>query len=167
MISMHDSLISCELNLMPTQQRTLLLQFAMTKKPDFVHLNLSEARSFSRETSPFLISKDICNSGVAAAITAGKDGLYLSDLGQTIHANVQLSAIKSAVGSGDCLLAGLVAAKNRRLNLVDTAKLAVACGAANCLREDLGMLYKKDVEDLFKQVNISSEQVVKEANQRT
>jgi tagatose 6-phosphate kinase len=31
----------------------------------------------------------------------------------------------------------------------EVAKLAVACGAANCLRQDLGMLYQKDVNELL------------------
>jgi len=32
--------------------------------------------------------------------------------------------------------------------------MGVACGVANCLREDLGMLYKKDIDNLSGQVKI-------------
>ena len=34
-------------------------------------------------------------------------------------------------------------------------RMGVACGGANCLREDLGMLYLEDVKKLFPEVDIS------------
>ena len=49
-------------------------------------------------------------------------------------------------------MAGLVTAYTRGLNLLDTAILSVACGSANCLREDLGMFHKKDVDTLVTRV---------------
>ncbi len=63
-----------------------------------------------------------------------------------------MEKIISAVGSGDSLMAGLVAAYTRDLNLIDTAILSAACGSANCLREDLGMFYKKDLAKLVAQI---------------
>ncbi len=53
------------------------------------------------------------------------------------------------------LVAGLVVAGKRNLNLSETAKLAVACGSANCVREDLGMFYKKDVDTLLTQTELT------------
>jgi tagatose 6-phosphate kinase len=73
-----------------------------------------------------------------------------------VHGNVTVNRCFSAVGSGDCLVAGLMMACLQKMDLSDSARLGVACGAANCLRQDLGMLHKPDVENLFRKVSIES-----------
>ena len=78
------------------------------------------------------------------------DGLYFATPNEIVHAQCEVSEVYSAVGSGDCLLAGLAVAFLRNMNMIDTAKFAVACGGANCIRQYLGMLYKSDVEILQK-----------------
>ena len=125
----------------------------LAANPYCIHINNHEGFEVFKEHSPLKIADAVLKSCDLAAITCGADGLYLSDKSQvSIHASCKLERIISAVGSGDSLMAGLVAAYTRNLNLVDTAILSVACGSANCLREDLGMFYKKDVDKLVTQV---------------
>ena len=125
----------------------------LAANPYCIHINNQEGFEVFKEYSPLKIADAVLKSCDLAAITCGADGLYLSDKSQgSIHASCKLETIISAVGSGDSLMAGLVAAYTRDLNLIDTAVLSAACGSANCLREDLGMFYKKDVEMLVAQV---------------
>jgi fructose-1-phosphate kinase PfkB-like protein len=86
-----------------------------------------------------------------AAVTDGSKGLYLANTRSQINASctVDKEKVYSAVGCGDCLTAGLVVAFVANKTTEDIAKMAVACGAANCLRQDLGMLYQKDVNELI------------------
>jgi tagatose 6-phosphate kinase len=133
-----------------------LLNRALAHHPYGVHLNKNELQSslpFSFEKEPteyFLQFVD------QVALTAGKDGLYLSNGEKTLHAVCPLEKIFSAVGSGDCLTAGLAVAHIRNYSMEETARFAAACGSANCLREDLGLLYRKDVEELLSKVTVNS-----------
>jgi fructose-1-phosphate kinase PfkB-like protein len=90
-----------------------------------------------------------------AIVSAGADGLYLASGNEIFHAHCKIENVLSAVGSGDCLLAGLTVAVRRNMTPMNTARMAAACGAANCLRPELGMLYKTDVERLWEQVRVS------------
>lgn len=129
---------------------------ALDAHPYCIHLNASEATELLKTNNPMQAAVELLQYCSMAAITAGKDGLYLAvETSDVIHANVEISECKGAVGSGDCLLAGLAIATNLGYNTEDTARLGVACGAANCLRDDLGMLYKEDVDQLFQKVQIT------------
>ena len=127
----------------------------LPSKPYCIHINNHEGFEIFKENLPSKIGALISENCDLAAITCGADGLYLFDNNQGyIHAVCKLTNIISAVGSGDSLMAGLLVADKRNYNKAETAKLAVACGAANCIRADLGMFYKKDVEILLGQTEL-------------
>ena len=130
------------------------LEYALKASPYGLHLNLDEAKALSESDDISAIFNSLSNYVELVALTMGKDGLYLKYENRLIHANVHIEQALSTVGSGDCLTAGIAYAVNKNMNLEDIAKWGVACGAANCLREDLGMLYKKDVDNLSDQVKI-------------
>ena len=130
------------------------LQLALQEKPFAVHLNTTEAGEIFGDMEPGKLVSALARHCSLAALTAGREGLFLSNGKQTVHGKVHIDRCFSAVGSGDCLVAGLMAAHLKKMDLEDTARLGVACGAANCLRKDLGMLHKKDVDRLFSQVII-------------
>ncbi len=128
----------------------------LTVNPNCVHINHHEGFEVFNEHSALKITGLVLKHCDLAAVTCGAEGLYLAARSQpSVHANCKLDKIINAVGSGDSLMAGLVVAHKRKLNLAETAKLAVACGAANCLREELGMFYKKDVDSLFTQTELT------------
>ncbi len=123
------------------------LQQALSHHPFGIHINQQEA-------------KDICPTGLQIeefflqfttqlALTAGKEGLYLYDAKQVAHAVYKVDEVISTVGCGDALLAGIVTASARKFSYNDIAKMGAACGAANCMRFDIGMFYKKDVESFY------------------
>lgn len=131
------------------------LQHALAQKPFVVHLNKNEGASFFHDKDPEKMATLLARECEYAAVTDGAEGLYLASNGGTalVHAQCAVDQVYSSVGSGDCLLAGLAVAFKNNMKLEEAARLAVACGAANCIREDLGMLYRQDVEMLEKQVN--------------
>jgi fructose-1-phosphate kinase PfkB-like protein len=54
------------------------------------------------------------------------------------------------------MLAGLAVGNQRNCTVEAALRLGVACGAANCLRPELGMLRRADVEMLLPRVEMNS-----------
>ena len=131
------------------------LENALPLKPYSIHMNTSEARNLFGDPEPEKLALELSKYCTLAAITGGKEGLYLCNGKEMVHANVTVNQCFSAVGSGDCLVAGLMMACMKKMDLADSARMGVACGSANCVRQDLGMLNKQDVNDLFGQVSIA------------
>jgi len=119
-----------------------------------LHLNQEEAAKLCGSSRmPDLLNK-LNNKVELIALTRGKEGLEIYYKGKIISANVEIDKVISTVGSGDCLTAGIAFAVEKDLPLEDIAAYGVACGAANCLTEDLGMLKKEDVERLLPLVKV-------------
>lgn len=136
------------------------LHQALKQKPFSVHVNHREGASLFPEESPEKIAALLAENCDYAAVTAGAAGLYLAGSGNNIQASCKLNKVYSAVGSGDCLVAGLAVAYKRGLPPEEVAQLAAACGSANCIRPDLGMLYRSDVEELQKQIVLEPFQIM-------
>ena len=119
-----------------------------------LHLNQHEAAEFCGSSEFADVQKALLGKVELLALTKGKEGLILSYKGQTVHARLELQEIISSVGSGDCLTAGIAYALSQNLDVREIAAYGVACGAANCIHEELGMLKREDVERLLPQVQI-------------
>ena len=125
---------------------------AISPLPFGIHLNRAEGAELFKEENPERLSTLLNEYCEQAAITAGAEGLYLKNKTEHFWAKCPVEKVYSSVGSGDCLVAGLAVAYCRGLNTTDAARLAVACGAANCISPDLGMLKREDVELLLNKV---------------
>lgn len=130
------------------------LEPALEHHPFAVHLNAAEASALLGMDDPIRNAGALSQRCELAVVTHGAQGAYFAFNGQLLHAICPIESQHSAVGSGDCLVAGLAAAHLRKLPLDQTAALACACGAANCLRPELGMLHHHDVQRLIPQVQI-------------
>ena len=120
-----------------------------------LHINEDELKSINKADSIPSIIKKLSVKVELIAITKGKEGLWLYYQGKLIHANVTIDKVLSTVGSGDCLTAGITYAVEKNLNMENIARYGVACGAANCLNEDLGMLKIEDVNKLLPKVIVT------------
>jgi tagatose 6-phosphate kinase len=129
---------------------------ALAEHPQVVHLNRTEAHDHFGEKDIVKNALLLARQCQYAVITAGAEGVYVANGKEVHHASCTVSNVYSAVGSGDCLLRGLAVAFHRGMTLEDAARLAAACGAANCIREDLGMFYLKDAERIFKEVAVDT-----------
>lgn len=132
-----------------------LLLLALDEHPDVVHVNRSEARALFGDRDVRSCAVELARRCNYALVTSGAEGLYLAHGREVVHARCKIEDVYSAVGSGDCLVAGFALALQRGLSINEAARLAVACGAANCIRRDLGMLHRSDVERLLPLVKVS------------
>jgi tagatose 6-phosphate kinase len=120
-----------------------------------LHINEYEANDNFRTKNHLEIWEYLKEKVSLLAVTKGKDGLYLYSDNNYTHANVILKEIKSSVGSGDCLTAGIAYSIVKNLDFNHIAAYGVACGAANCLNEDLGMLRFEDINELLPLVQLN------------
>ncbi|MFC2115035.1 1-phosphofructokinase family hexose kinase [Bacteroidota bacterium] len=127
----------------------------LNEGPYAIHLNHNEGKSITGLSGIPEMIDYFRKFAELVAITAGAEGLYLGFNDSIIHGKVKLDHVHSAVGSGDCLTAGLATGLIRKMKTEDVVRMGVACGASNCLRKDLGMLYKSDVERLLDEIEIS------------
>lgn len=124
-----------------------------------LHINEHEANEAFGTDSNTEIFNFLKGKVSLVALTKGKEGLYLRSKNKLLHANVLIDKVISTVGSGDCLTAGIAYGIANGLTLEDTARYGSACGAANCLNEDLGMLKASDVRHLFRKVDLTHKKV--------
>lgn len=132
------------------------VQLRNVLKTDFfgLHINEQEAIAIFDTGDTEEIFRKLKDKVSIIALTKGENGLFLNYKGHTLHGNVAVKNVISSVGSGDCLTAGILFAISKKLPVMDMVKYGVACGAANCMTEDLGMLRCSDVKELLPQVEV-------------
>jgi 1-phosphofructokinase family hexose kinase len=81
-------------------------------------------------------------------ITLGADGAVLATADGLWHVAAPPVAVVSAVGSGDCFLAGLVAHLADGASIEAALALAAACGAADTLRPEVAAFTAAEVTEL-------------------
>lgn len=121
-----------------------------------LHINEHEANSVFGTQNHIEIRELLMDKISLIAITKGKEGLFLHSKDHSVHANVSINDVKSTVGSGDCLTAGIVHAIDNGFSFNRIATYGVACGAANCLNEELGILKVADVNKLLNEVELKN-----------
>ncbi len=138
-------------------------KFALAGKPDFVKPNRGEAESWSGQSiSGPSSAKEILGAMLkagasAGAITLGSAGLiWHCATGDTLIANAPKLSSRSCVGSGDSTLAGFAFAAQQRLAPSEAARLAAACGSANCLAPGPGCARAEDIANLKSQIRVES-----------
>ncbi|MEZ4810679.1 MAG: PfkB family carbohydrate kinase [Allomuricauda sp.] len=127
---------------------------ALAKNPFGVHINHNEGYEIYKTHDPLALFSKMGQHSKLIAVTQGDKGLFLSDGKNVVHALSKVDTVISTVGCGDSLMAGLAVAHVKGYDLEETAILAASCGAANCVREDLGMFFKKDVALLQQQCTV-------------
>lgn len=131
------------------------LKQALQVEPFGIHINKKEAAEFyGNGFTPVAYTQKLLNKCNVVALTDGANGLFLGYKNRIAHGKCSVKNIISTVGAGDCLTAGLMHAWYRKESLEEICKIATACGAANCIRPELGMLYKKDVEQFKNNVQL-------------
>ncbi len=89
-------------------------------------------------------------------LSLGKDGAIAAKDNEVVHVQNPLVEAKSAVGSGDCMLAGLTYGFTTGLSLVEAVKYGVAAGTANTLVIGAGQFTMADFESVLSRVKVET-----------
>jgi len=138
------------------------LRAGLEARPDFVKPNRKELATLLgqpvRDAQDALDAAHVLirRGARSAAVTLGADGLVWleSEGGPAWSAKSPRLNPGSTVGCGDATLAGFAFASLQGLAGEKAVRLAVACGAANCLAEVEGRISANDVQSIIPQVEL-------------
>ncbi len=96
-----------------------------------------------------LIFKNKCEIIV---VSLGSEGAMLVTKNKTYIVKPPKVAVKSTVGAGDSMVAGIVFSLSNGKNLKDALQFGVACGTATTMNSGTELCKKEDVEKLYNQL---------------
>jgi 6-phosphofructokinase 2 len=102
-----------------------------------------------KEVSQAIIAENACE---AMAISMGANGALLVTKEEYIHISSPTVEVKSTVGAGDSMVAGIVYGLSNNWNWRDTLSYGVACGTATTLNEGTQLCKKEEVERLYAEI---------------
>jgi len=129
-------------------------------KPYLIKPNVQESeellgRELPNEEAIIRAVLDMVDMGVEiAVISRGQDGLIAATKKEILKAVPPPVKVKSAVGAGDCTIAGLALKLANEEPLSRACRLAVAMGTAAVLTPGTELAHKADVERLLPQVKV-------------
>ena len=136
------------------------LRATLPSGPDLVKPNREEAEhlvgfKIDAEATAFSAAREIRRLGAQnVVVSLGADGLIWADGDEIFIADSPPVEVVSTVGSGDATVAGFAVGQMRKMSNEETIRLAIACGAANCLAKLPGQIDVKDVNRLMPLVMI-------------
>jgi len=137
------------------------LEEGIKAKPYLIKPNIHEAEELLKTELPTeeAITKAVLNlieMGVEiAVISRGKDGIIAATRDGMFKAVPPPVKVRSAVGAGDCTIAGLALKLARGEPLIEACRLAVAMGTAAVLTPGTELCHRADVEKLLPQIKVS------------
>jgi 6-phosphofructokinase 2 len=129
-------------------------------KPYLIKPNVRESegllgRELPDEEAIIRAALDMVAMGVEiAVISRGKEGLIAATKKEILKAVPPPVKVKSAVGAGDCSIAGLALKLAREEPLSEACRLAVAMGTAAVLTPGTELAHKADVKKLLPKVKV-------------
>lgn len=96
-------------------------------KPNVHELSALVGRELADEASVVVAARDLIARGVSlVAVSRGADGAVFVSADEVVVARPPAIPVRSTVGAGDAMVAGIVAAQLRGLSLLESARLATA-----------------------------------------
>jgi 6-phosphofructokinase 2 len=129
-------------------------------KPYLIKPNIQEAegllnRELPTEEAIIKAALDLVEMGIEiAVISRGKDGIIAATKQEVVKAVPPPVKVRSAVGAGDCTIAGLALTLANEEPLLEACRLAVAMGTAAVLTPGTELAHRADVERLLPQIKV-------------
>jgi len=134
------------------------LEEGIKAKPHLIKPNVREAEALLKTELPteeviIDAALNLVETGIeVVVISRGKDGLIAATKRRMVKAVPPEVKVKSAVGAGDCTIAGLALKLVHEEPLIEACRLAVAMGTAAVLTPGTELCHRVDVERLLPQV---------------
>ena len=136
------------------------LENALSARPSLIKPNREEAAGLVGHTVQDLrqaaaAARALCSRGPeTVALSLGGEGAVVAHGREIWYATAPRVQPRSTVGSGDSFLAGWAVATAERRETTERLRLAVACGTANCLATQPGVLDAEMVRTLEAQTRV-------------
>lgn len=116
---------------------------------DTIELNIETAITAARE----IIARQ---QAEVVVVSMGASGALLVTAAESVHFTAPVVKIRSVVGAGDSMVAGIVYSLNNGDNIKNAVRFGVACGTAATMNEGTALCRRTDVDyliPLIKEVN--------------
>jgi len=136
------------------------LEEGIKAKPYLIKPNVREAEALLKTELPteeviIKAALNLLETGIeVVVISRGKDGLIAATKRRIVKAVPPEVKVKSAVGAGDCTIAGLTLKLVHEEPLIEACRLAVAMGTAAVLTPGTELCHRADVERLLPQIKV-------------
>jgi len=136
------------------------LRLGVEAKPYLIKPNVTEAEHLLGRRLPDLAAviegaREVVSRGVSVVVVSmGKDGAVCVDREHVWHARPPQVPLRSTVGSGDSLVAGLAVALARGESLDKGLRIGTAAGAATAMTPGTALGTAADIAELLPQVEI-------------
>ena len=125
-------------------------------KPNLAELSGVTGRPLQTAEDAAQAARALLDRGVGCvAVTLGADGALFCWPDCMFRAECPRVPVGSTVGAGDSVVAALAYARQRQLSREDTARLAMATGAANVMCSGTQAARLGDIEQLLPQVRVT------------
>lgn len=137
------------------------LKVALESKPYLIKPNSDEIKQLlnvnvESKEEIILAARELLNMGAQnVCISLGKDGMVFLNNECTFEVTIPVVDAINTVGSGDSTIAGFSVGILREYNIVDTLKLANACGISNALNVETGFVKLDEIDKYSKLVEIT------------
>jgi len=129
-------------------------------KPYLIKPNIREAeglldRELPTEEAVIKAALDLVEMDIEiVVISRGKDGIIAATTKEILKAVPPPVKVRSAVGAGDCTVAGLALKLANEEPLLEACRLAIAMGTAAVLTPGTELAHRADVEKLLPQIKV-------------
>jgi len=129
-------------------------------KPYLIKPNVHEAeellkRELPTEETIIKAALNLLETGIEiAVISRGRDGIIAATKKNIVKAVPPPVKVRSAVGAGDCTIAGLALKLAYREPVIEACRLGVAMGTAAVLTPGTELCHRADVESLLPQIKV-------------
>jgi 6-phosphofructokinase 2 len=125
-------------------------------KPSMRELRGLVGRELTQETEQEEAAMQIVKRGQAEVIvvSVGSAGALLVTAGECKRIPSPTVSVKSKVGAGDSMVAGIVLALARDLSIRDAVRFGIACGAAAVMTPGTHLCRREDAEQLFTKIMV-------------
>lgn len=136
------------------------LEEGVKAKPYLIKPNVREAEALLKtellaEEAIIKAALDLVKTGIeVVAISRGKDGLIAATKQRVVKAVPPAVRVKSAVGAGDCTVAGLALKLVHNEPLTEACRLGVAMGTAAVLTPGTELCHRDDVAKILPNVKV-------------
>lgn len=137
------------------------LRQALKAGPDFIKPNVHEleallGRALPTEADVIAAARELVAGGVGLVVVSrGADGACFVTADEVITARPPSVTVRSTVGAGDAMVAGVVAARLRGLSLADTARLATAFSLSALTRTGTSLSLQAEIDAFASRVQIT------------
>lgn len=124
-------------------------------KPNLYELELLIGRKLKDLSEIRASAEELIGMGIdIVAVSLGEQGAMIIDKNNALYAPAAKVKVKSTVGAGDCMIAGMLRGLKNRKPLDEILKLGVASAASSLIQEGTALIDTVAMEEIYSSISV-------------